>query len=127
VSAFKPRLLPSLAWIRGHAPAGRECRCESRGQERGSRTPVQWRLGKVDLSQVGVFLAYSNVRPTLEAPVWTWVEGALFLPAAWFGPAKAADREQLGIPPDRQFQTKVELGWEMIQRVQARGLPFAAL
>jgi SRSO17 transposase len=39
----------------------------------------------------------------------------------------ADERRRLGIPEDRRFQTKIELGWEMIQRVKARGLPFDAV
>gem|GEM_PF-6188803 len=30
----------------------------------------------------------------------------------------------MGIPAERQFATKIELGWRMIQRVKAHGLPF---
>ena len=83
----------------------------------------QWngRIGHVDLSQVGTFLAYAN------GPVWTWVDGELFLPERWLGPELADERERLGIPAERTFKTKVELGWEMIRRVQAEGLPFEAV
>ncbi len=47
----------------------------------------QWngRLGKVDLSQVGVFLAYAR------GLNWSWVDGELFLPEGWF----AADKTEL--------------------------------
>jgi SRSO17 transposase len=73
------------------------------------------------MSQVGVFLAfYKDV-------VWTWVDGELFLPASWFTPAMAKARQRAGVPQERQFATKVELGWRMIQRVQANGLPFEAV
>jgi SRSO17 transposase len=79
------------------------------------------RLGKVEMSQVGVFLAfYKDV-------VWTWVDGELYLPASWFTPAMAKARQRAGVPQERQFATKVELGWRMIQRVQANGLPFEAV
>jgi SRSO17 transposase len=83
----------------------------------------QWngRIGHVDLSQVGTFLAFAN------GPVWTWVDGELFLPERWLGPELAGERKRLGIPPERTFKTKVELGWEMIRRVQAEGLPFEAV
>jgi SRSO17 transposase len=37
------------------------------------------------------------------------------------------ERKRLGIPSERSFKTKVELGWEMIQRAQANGLPFEAV
>jgi SRSO17 transposase len=76
------------------------------------------RLGKIEMSQVGVFLAfYKDV-------VWTWVDGELFLPQHWFTPAMASERKRVGIPAARQFATKVELGWQMIQRVREHGLPF---
>jgi SRSO17 transposase len=99
---------------------------ESPVKKAGTRTAGaarQWngRIGHVDLSQVGTFLAYAN------GPVWTWVDGELFLPERWLGPELAEERERLGIPAARTFQTKVQLGWEMIQRAQAEGLPFEAV
>jgi SRSO17 transposase len=72
------------------------------------------------MSQVGTFLAYAN------GQVWTWVDGELFLPEKWFAPEMAKERERLGIPAERQFQTKIELGWEMIKRTKSNGLPFEA-
>src|SRR5919202_3048697 len=83
----------------------------------------QWngRLGKLDVCQVGVFLAFAT------ATLWTWIDGELFLPEPWFAAELAAERTRLGIPPDRQFATKVELGWQMIQRVLAAGVPFEVL
>jgi SRSO17 transposase len=93
----------------------------------GAARQYNGRMGKVDLSQVGVFLAYSNISPTLEAPVWTWVDGEVFLPEHWFSPEMAPERRRLGIPADRQFATKVALGWQMVQRALANGLPFEAL
>jgi hypothetical protein len=44
------------------------------------------RIGHVDLSQVGTFLAFAN------GLVWTWVDGELFLPERWFGSELAAWR-----------------------------------
>jgi len=79
------------------------------------------RLGKIEMSQVGVFLAFYKDR------VWTWVDGELFLPEHWFTPAMAAERKRLGIPATRTFATKIALGWQMIQRVIAQGLPFEAV
>src|SRR5215210_7318583 len=83
----------------------------------------QWngRLGKVDLCQVGTFLAFAT------ATLWTWIDGELFLPEQWFAAELAAERTRLGIPPARQFATKVELGWQMIQRVLTAGVPFEVL
>lgn len=86
----------------------------------GAQKQHNGRLGKVELSQVGVFLAYANLRQT---PVWTWVSGDLFLPEAWFSEARASQRQHLGIPADVAFRTKPEIGWALIQQeVQEYGL-----
>lgn len=79
------------------------------------------RLGKIEMSQVGVFLAF------YKEMVWTWVDGELFLPESWFTPAMAKARQRTGVPKERQFATKVKLGWRMIQRLQANDLPFEAV
>jgi len=76
------------------------------------------RLGKVEMSQVGVFLAY------YRAPVWTWVDGELYLPQSWFTAEMAAERQRVGVPAKREFATKIELGWRMLQRVS---VPFEAV
>ena len=87
----------------------------------GAARQYNGRLGKVDLCQVGVFLSF------VKGNTWTWVDGELFLPERWFAPEMAEVYQELGIPADRCFKTKVELGWEMIQRAQANGLPFEAV
>ena len=87
----------------------------------GAARQYNGRLGKVDLCQVGVFLAFA------KGHTWTWVDGELFLPEEWWVPEMVEERQRLGIPADRCFKTKVELGWEMIQRVRANGLPFEAV
>ena len=79
------------------------------------------RLGKIEMSQVGVFL--SLVTPQVN----TWIDGELYLPARWFEASYAEKRKTLGIPDQRTFQKKPELGWQLIQRVQARGIPFDAV
>jgi SRSO17 transposase len=79
------------------------------------------RLGKVEMSQVGVFL--SLVTPRVN----TWIDGELFLQERWFTPAYAQLRQQAGIPETQTFQTKPEKGWEMIQRAQRNGVPFVAV
>jgi SRSO17 transposase len=76
------------------------------------------RLGKVDLCQVGVFLAF------VKGHTWTWVDGELFLPESWFTAEWKVLRQKAGIPEKHAFRTKVELGWQMIKRVQQNGLPF---
>lgn len=83
-------------------------------------------LGKVEMSQVGTFLGFVNVSDSTR-PTWTWVDGELFLPEQWFAPEKAEERRLLGIPPERSFETKIQLGWKMIQRAVAEELPFEAV
>jgi len=79
------------------------------------------RLGKVEMSQVGVFL--SLVTPQVN----TWIDGELYIPVRWFEPNYAAKRKEVGIPDQCTFQKKPELGWQLVQRVQARGIPFEAV
>jgi SRSO17 transposase len=55
------------------------------------------------------------------------VDSELFLPEEWFTPDFALERHKLGVPPERQFQTKPELGLEMIRRAKTQGLPFEAV
>ena len=84
------------------------------------------RLGKVDMSQVGVFVAYVNlIQP--EQALWTWVDGELYLQEHWFSPEMAELRKKVGLPPERKFVTKIELAWQLIQRILAKGLPFEAV
>lgn len=90
-------------------------------QSAGAGRQHNGRLGKVEMSQIGVFLAF------YKDAVWIWVDGELFLPEHWFTADMAARRKRLGVPAERTFVAKIELGWQMIQRVQARGLPFEAV
>ncbi len=92
----------------------------------GAGRQYNGRLGKVEMSQVGTFLGYANTTQVTR-PLWTWVDGELYLPEQWFTPDMAEARKRVGIPPERQFQTKIEQGWQMIQHVQAQGLPFEAV
>lgn len=79
------------------------------------------RLGKVDLSQVGVFLSLA------KDGKHNWIDGELFLPEAWFDEAHAELRKRLGVPAERRFQTKLELFWQMVQRCQKEGVAFAGV
>lgn len=92
----------------------------------GAGRQYNGRLGKVEMSQMGVFLAYANLSQANRL-FWNWVDGELFLPEHWFTPEMAKERQQVGLPPEREFRTKIELGWTMIERSQARGLPFEAV
>jgi SRSO17 transposase len=87
----------------------------------GASRQYNGRRGKVDLCQVGVFVSLAN------QGLNCWVDGEVFIPEVWFSEAYAEQRQQAGLPPERTFQTKPQLGWQMIQRVRARGLPFEAV
>ena len=79
------------------------------------------RLGKVDMSQVGVFLSLATPR------AHTWIDGELYVPQRWFSDAYAERRKKVGLPKELTFHTKPELGWQMIQRAQANQVPFDAV
>jgi len=92
----------------------------------GAARQYNGRLGKVDMSQVAVCLGYANVVDA-ERPLWTWVDGRLFLPQHWFEPEMAEHREKVGLPEELVFKTKVQLGWELIEQAFDGGLPFDAV
>lgn len=78
------------------------------------------RLGKVDLCQVATCLSF--VHP--PSGVWALVDNELFLQEHWFSPDYAPLRREVGVPPERTFQTKPQLALAMVRRAVARGLPF---
>jgi SRSO17 transposase len=88
----------------------------------GAAKQYNGRQGKIETSQVGVFLSYVN----LKAPqgFWTWIKGKLFLPESWFNEDHHDLRAQLKIPNQLIFKTKVQIAWEMINEVIDQGLPF---
>ena len=86
----------------------------------GAGRQYNGRLGKVDVCQVSTCLCYAH--PATGTA--TLVDGELFFPEVWFSPEYAELREQVGVPPARQFATKPQLGLQMIGRVQAHRLPF---
>ena len=79
------------------------------------------RLGKVDLSQVGVFLSI------IKDGKHNWIDGELYLPEGWFDAEHRELRQQIGLPEEREFQTKIELFWHMLERAQAEEIPFEAV
>jgi len=87
----------------------------------GAKGQYNGRLGKVDLCQVGVFAALATPQ------AWLWVDGALYLPQDWFEPEQAELRKRVGVPVEQKFQTKPEIGWQLVQRLQQRGVPFKAV
>jgi SRSO17 transposase len=79
------------------------------------------RLGKIELSQVGVFASLVTPQANL------WVDGDLFIPEDWFSPTAEEKRRKVGVPEDLVFKTKPQLAWEMIERAQKGGLAFAGV
>ena len=86
----------------------------------GAGRQYNGRLGKVELSQVGVTLTYAH----RGANTWAMVDGELYLPPAWFDEAHAVLRQKLGLPATRQYADHAELGLRMIDRAINRKLPF---
>jgi SRSO17 transposase len=84
----------------------------------GASRQYNGRLGKVDICRVDTCLIYAH------GGGGTMGEGELCLPEEWLGEEWAARRQALGIPEDRTFETKLELGLKMVKRVKAHGLPF---
>lgn len=82
------------------------------GESVGVSRHYNGRMGKVDLCRVDTCLIYANLRRRL----WTMVDGELFI---------ARRRcEWTGIPTERAFATKLDLGLRMIERCRAGGLRF---
>ena len=76
--------------------------------------------GQVDNCQAAVFVAYASRHGH------TLLDRRLYLPQDWFEPAARSRWERCGIPEGTAFRTKLELAWEMIERLQAQGIvPFS--
>lgn len=90
-------------------------------QSAGTGRQHNGQLGKIELSQGGVFVSLAT--PTVN----TWIDGELFLPQAWFEAKAAKRRAKAEIPVERTFQTKPELAWRLIQRARANRVPFEAV
>ncbi|MDX1418293.1 MAG: IS701 family transposase [Candidatus Promineifilaceae bacterium] len=86
----------------------------------GSSRQHNGRLGKVEMSQVGVFLALAKDGQR------TWIDGELYLAEKWFTQAYEQRRKKLKIPENRIFQTKLELVLVMVKRVLENGVSFDA-
>lgn len=79
------------------------------------------RLGKVDMCQVGVFLALTN------NGFQTWFDGERYVPEAWFAPENAAKYKRVGLPEERTFATKLEIALDRVKEAHANGIPFEAV
>jgi SRSO17 transposase len=78
----------------------------------GAKRQYCHKVGKWANCQAGVFLGYASVYG------YTLVDRRLYLPQEWIkDEAYATRRRKCGMPADLVFQTKPELGWEMIREV----------
>lgn len=76
-------------------------------------------LGKIANCQEGVFLAYASPRG------YAFLDGRLYLPAAWFDEDHRERWQRCGIPEGTLFHTESELATEMLQGLITRSiLPF---
>ncbi len=73
--------------------------------------------GRIENSQVGVFLAYATSAGR------TFLDRELYLPKAWTEDAERC--EQAGIPAEVEFATKPELAMRMLVRALDAGVPAA--
>ena len=72
--------------------------------------------GRIENSQVGVFLAYAGVKGR------TLLDRELYLPQVW---AKDWERRrEAGVPEHVEFRTKPQLAQMMLERVVESGIPF---
>lgn len=113
--------------VRGELQEGAMLLLDESGDEHGGQKTVgagrQYlgRLGKVDMGQVGVFVSL------VKGNFWTWVDGELYLPEVWFSEGYAAVREQAGVPLERTFASKAQLGLHLIDRVRGHEVKFEAV
>lgn len=93
----------------------------------GAAKQYNGRMGKIEISQVGVFLCYANMN--LPQGFWTWINGKLYLPKSWFEQNEENEkrRNKLKIPADLIFKTKIELAWDMIENAIENYLPFETI
>lgn len=91
------------------------------GHSAGAGRQHNGRLGKVEMSQVGVFGALVTPR------VNTWIDGELYFPKHWFEDDYAERRQKIDMPEHLTFKTKPELAWEIIRRAKDNKVPFEAV
>ncbi|GFP23599.1 hypothetical protein HKBW3S09_01064 [Candidatus Hakubella thermalkaliphila] len=73
-------------------------------------------LGKRENCQSGVFVGYTSRKG------YGLVDGRLYVPKIWFEEQYAERRKKCGIPSELQFQTKIEIALELLEKQMQRGL-----
>jgi SRSO17 transposase len=81
--------------------------------------------GKADNCQVAVNVTYAQPGVKKNADQATWPLGTrLYLPQPWVEDPEFAElREEVRLPPNTRFLTKLELAREMLDRVYDAGIP----
>jgi SRSO17 transposase len=72
-------------------------------------------VGKIANGQVGVYLGYASRKG------YSLIEGQLFMPDEWFEDEHAQRRRACGVPEDLVFQTKPEIGLDLLKKAVKRG------
>jgi SRSO17 transposase len=76
-------------------------------------------VGKIANGQVGVYLGYASRKG------YSLIEGQLFMPNQWFEEEHAEQRVVCAMPEDLVYQTKPEIGLQLLKKTVQRGnLPF---
>jgi SRSO17 transposase len=76
-------------------------------------------VGKIANGQVGVYLGYASRKG------YSLIEGQLFMPDEWFEEEHAEQRVVCAVPEDLVYQTKPEIGLDLLNKAVKRGtLPF---
>ena len=73
-------------------------------------------VGKVENSQVGVFVGYSGSKG------YGLISAQLFMPEKWFGEDYKQLREECAVPDDLTFQTKPQIALDLIRKTKESGL-----
>jgi SRSO17 transposase len=115
-AVFAEQLVPSTAeWSIGTVGVIDESGFVKKGTHSvGVERQYCGRVGKKENCQVGVFLV--GVTPAGSA----LLEHQLYLPATWA--ADADRREKAAVPQEIAFQTKPQIGIELLRRTRAHGL-----
>jgi len=71
-------------------------------------------VGKIANGQVGVYLGYASRKG------YSLIEGQLFMPEKWFEEEHAQQRQTCGVPEGLVFQTKPEIGLELLKNALKR-------
>jgi SRSO17 transposase len=77
----------------------------------------QWcgSVGKVANSQVGVYLGYASPKGH------SFLDARLYLPEEWFEDTLQSLRQVCGVPEELVYQTKPEIGLELLKNALERG------